>query len=118
MLWQMFVSKDFAASWPANWRSSDGGLKWAPFQNDLPDAPVYDLQINLTQRLLQAARLGVYSVAQAPGAMPRVDIEAPAPQKRLCISTGRSFHVALRRPERMKIPWERRHPCLRVSGDN
>jgi hypothetical protein len=36
----MYVGADIGV-----WHSSDGGLNWAPFQNGLPDAPVYDLQI-------------------------------------------------------------------------
>jgi len=40
------------------WHSPDGGLTWAPFQNGLPDAPVFDLQIHPTQRLLRAATHG------------------------------------------------------------
>jgi photosystem II stability/assembly factor-like uncharacterized protein len=47
------------------WHSSDGGLTWAPLQNGLPDAPVFDLQIHPTQRLLRAAThgRGVYELA-------------------------------------------------------
>jgi len=40
------------------WRSSDGGRNWNPLQNGLPDAPVFDLQIHPTQRLLRAATHG------------------------------------------------------------
>ncbi len=40
------------------WHSSDGGLSWAPFENGLPDAPVFDLQFHPTQRLLRAATHG------------------------------------------------------------
>lgn len=47
------------------WQSSDQGLTWAPLQNGLPDAPVFDLQIHATQRLLRAAThgRGVYELA-------------------------------------------------------
>lgn len=40
------------------WHSADGGLNWAPLQNGLPDAPVFDLQIHPTQRLLRVATHG------------------------------------------------------------
>src|SRR5207244_3087183 len=40
------------------WHSSDRGLTWEPLENGLPDAPVYDLQIHPTQRLLRAATHG------------------------------------------------------------
>jgi hypothetical protein len=40
------------------WHSSDGGRNWNPLQNGLPDAPVFDLQIHPTQRLLRAATHG------------------------------------------------------------
>jgi hypothetical protein len=40
------------------WGSTDGGLTWAPLENGLPDAPVFDLQIHPTQRLLRAATYG------------------------------------------------------------
>jgi photosystem II stability/assembly factor-like uncharacterized protein len=40
------------------WHSSDGGQNWSPLQNGLPDAPVFDLQLHPTQRLLRAATHG------------------------------------------------------------
>ena len=40
------------------WQSADGGATWAPLQNGLPDAPVYDLQIDPTARLMRAALHG------------------------------------------------------------
>lgn len=40
------------------WHSPDGGRNWNPMQNGLPDAPVFDLQIHPTQRLLRAATHG------------------------------------------------------------
>jgi photosystem II stability/assembly factor-like uncharacterized protein len=40
------------------WHSSDGGRSWEILQNGLPDAPVFDLQIHPTQRLLRAATHG------------------------------------------------------------
>lgn len=47
------------------WHSDDGGRSWKLFQNGLPDAPVFDLQIHPTQRLLRAAThgRGVYEIA-------------------------------------------------------
>jgi hypothetical protein len=46
------------------WHSSDRGATWMPLQNGLPDAPVFDLQIHPTQRLLRAAThgRGVYEI--------------------------------------------------------
>ncbi|HEV7602052.1 MAG TPA: hypothetical protein VGO49_17585, partial [Bradyrhizobium sp.] len=40
------------------WHSADGGQNWQPLENGLPDAPVFDLQIHPTQRLLRAATHG------------------------------------------------------------
>jgi hypothetical protein len=40
------------------WHSADHGQTWEPLQNGLPDAPVFDLQIHATQRLLRAATHG------------------------------------------------------------
>lgn len=40
------------------WHSADAGLNWRPLENGLPDAPVFDLQIHPTQRLLRAATHG------------------------------------------------------------
>ncbi len=47
------------------WHSADGGVNWNPFENGLPDAPVFDLQIHPTQRLLRAAThgRGVYEIS-------------------------------------------------------
>jgi hypothetical protein len=47
------------------WHSADSGLNWEPFENGLPDAPVFDLQIHPTQRLLRAAThgRGVYEIS-------------------------------------------------------
>ncbi len=49
------------------WHSPDAGSNWAPLQNGLPDAPVFDLQIHPTQRLLRAAThgRGVYEIRLA-----------------------------------------------------
>jgi hypothetical protein len=46
------------------WHSADGGLNWDIFQNGLPDAPVFDLQIHPTQRLLRVAThgRGIYEI--------------------------------------------------------
>ncbi len=40
------------------WESADGGNTWTPLQNGLPDAPVYDIQIHPTARLMRAALHG------------------------------------------------------------
>ncbi len=40
------------------WHTTDGGLNWSPLENGLPDAPVFDLQIHPTQRLLRVATHG------------------------------------------------------------
>jgi len=40
------------------WHSPDAGMNWLLLQNGLPDAPVFDLQIHPTQRLLRAATHG------------------------------------------------------------
>lgn len=47
------------------WHSPDGGLNWNPLENGLPDAPVFDLQIHPTQRLMRAAThgRGVYEIS-------------------------------------------------------
>ncbi|HKR66817.1 MAG TPA: hypothetical protein VJZ00_24030, partial [Thermoanaerobaculia bacterium] len=47
------------------WHSGDSGATWEPLSNGLPDAPVFDLQIHPTQRLLRAAThgRGVYELA-------------------------------------------------------
>ena len=40
------------------WHSPDQGETWTPLPNGLPDAPVFDLQIHPTRRLLRAATHG------------------------------------------------------------
>lgn len=40
------------------WYSPDRGQTWKPLPNGLPDAPVFDLQIHPTQRLLRASTHG------------------------------------------------------------
>ncbi len=40
------------------WHSPDSGQNWQPFENGLPDSPVFDLQIHPSQRLLRAATHG------------------------------------------------------------
>lgn len=56
---QIYVGADIGV-----WQSSDGGRNWDLFQNGLPDAPVFDLQIHPTQRLLRAAThgRGIYEI--------------------------------------------------------
>ncbi len=47
------------------WHSSDSGRNWQPLENGLPDAPVFDLQVHPTQRLLRASThgRGLYELA-------------------------------------------------------
>jgi len=40
------------------WHSSDKGGNWTPLSNGLPEAPVFDLQIHPTKRLLRASLHG------------------------------------------------------------
>jgi len=40
------------------WHSPDRGATWKPLPNGLPDAPVFDLQIHPTRRLLRASTHG------------------------------------------------------------
>jgi hypothetical protein len=40
------------------WHSADSGATWEPLPNGLPDAPIFDLQIHPTRRLLRAATHG------------------------------------------------------------
>ena len=40
------------------WHSADSGRTWTPLSNGLPDAPVFDLQIHPTRRLLRASTHG------------------------------------------------------------
>ncbi|MEO8135560.1 MAG: hypothetical protein ABI831_16470, partial [Betaproteobacteria bacterium] len=50
---RVYVGADIGA-----WESLDGGATWNALSNGLPDAPVYDLQIHPTARLLRAALHG------------------------------------------------------------
>jgi len=52
------TSTAFAAADIGVWQSTDGGATWTTVQSGLPDAPVYDLQIHPTARLLRAALHG------------------------------------------------------------
>jgi hypothetical protein len=40
------------------WHSSNSGQSWKPLSNGLPDAPVFDVQIHPTRRLLRASTHG------------------------------------------------------------
>ncbi len=40
------------------WHSPDSGHTWEPLPNGLPDAPVFDLQIHPTRRLLRCTTHG------------------------------------------------------------
>jgi hypothetical protein len=50
------------------WHSPDRGKTWQPLSNGLPDAPVFDLQMHPTRRLLRASThgRGLYEIALAP----------------------------------------------------
>jgi hypothetical protein len=50
---RVYVGADIGA-----WESADGGNTWTPLSNGLPDAPVFDLQIHPTARLLRATLHG------------------------------------------------------------
>jgi hypothetical protein len=58
------------------WETLDGGSNWSPLQNGLPDAPVYDLQIHPTARLLRAALhgRGVFEWKLDAPALPDVEL--------------------------------------------
>jgi photosystem II stability/assembly factor-like uncharacterized protein len=49
----VYVGADIGA-----WHSPDRGQTWKPLPNGLPDAPVFDLQVHPTQRLLRATTHG------------------------------------------------------------
>jgi hypothetical protein len=40
------------------WHSADKGANWTPLSNGLPEAPVFDLQVHPTKRLLRASTHG------------------------------------------------------------
>jgi len=50
---QLYVGADIGV-----WHSPDAGQTWRPLPNGLPDAPVFDLQIHPTRRLLRASTHG------------------------------------------------------------
>lgn len=54
------------------WHSPNRGQTWEPMPNGLPDAPVFDLQIHPTRRLLRAAThgRGLYEFALDPAPAP------------------------------------------------
>jgi len=58
------------------WRSVDAGGTWAPLQNGLPDAPVFDLQIHAGARLLRASThgRGLYEYRLDPPALGGVEL--------------------------------------------
>jgi hypothetical protein len=57
------------------WESTDGGAHWAPIQSGLPDAPVFDLQIHPTKRLLRASLHGRGLFEWKLDAPPLADVE-------------------------------------------
>jgi hypothetical protein len=58
------------------WESADGGNSWSPLPNGLPDAPVYDLQIHPTARLLRACLhgCGIFEWKLDAPALPDVEL--------------------------------------------
>ena len=50
---RVYVGADIGA-----WESTDAGATWTPLSNGLPDAPVYDLQVHPTARLMRATLHG------------------------------------------------------------
>ena len=58
------------------WQSADGGNTWTMLQTGLPDAPVYDLQIHPTARVLRAALhgRGVWEWKLDPPNLPDVEL--------------------------------------------
>ncbi len=73
------------------WHSPDRGQNWEPMQNGLPDAPVFDLQIHPTQRLLRAAThgRGIYEItlvgSGGPFRVNRLKGGRPGETRRYCI---------------------------------
>jgi hypothetical protein len=68
---RVFVGADIGA-----WESADGGATWTPLSSGLPDAPVYDLQIHPSTRLLRAALhgRGVFEWKLDAPALPDVEL--------------------------------------------
>ena len=67
----VYVGADIGA-----WESADGGNTWMPLSNGLPDAPVYDLQIHPTFRLLRACLhgRGLYELKLDAPSLPDVEL--------------------------------------------
>ncbi|MEJ7667160.1 MAG: hypothetical protein WKH97_00145 [Casimicrobiaceae bacterium] len=68
---RVYVGADIGA-----WESADGGNTWTPLSNGLPDAPVFDLQIHPTARLLRAALhgRGLFEWKLDPPLLPDVEL--------------------------------------------
>ena len=67
---RVYVGADIGA-----WESANGGNSWTPLSNGLPDAPVYDLQIHPTARLLRASLHGRGVFEWKLDAPPAPDVE-------------------------------------------
>jgi hypothetical protein len=67
----VYVGADIGA-----WESADGGNSWTPLSDGLPDAPVYDLQIHPTARLLRACLhgRGLFELKLDAPALPDVEL--------------------------------------------
>jgi hypothetical protein len=83
------------------WESSDGGNSWAPLQNGLPDAPVFDLQIHPTARLLRASLhgRGLFEWKLDASALPDVELYI----RDTLLDTGRGVNTD-GRPDPSKPP--------------
>jgi photosystem II stability/assembly factor-like uncharacterized protein len=59
------------------YRTTDGGAKWAPFDNGIPNAPVADLTVDWSRKILYAGTFGrgAYRLDITPGVTkPQVDL--------------------------------------------
>jgi hypothetical protein len=68
---RLYVGADIGA-----WESADSGNIWTPLSNGLPDAPVYDLQIHPTARVLRACLhgRGLFELKLDPPILPDVEL--------------------------------------------
>lgn len=68
----------YAAADIGVWQSTDSGATWAPMQDGLPDAAVYDLQLHPTGRLLRASThgRGMFEYRLDPPAQPDTELYA------------------------------------------
>jgi hypothetical protein len=83
---RVYVGADIGA-----WESADGGNSWTPLSNGLPDAPVYDLQIHPTARLLRACLhgRGIFELKLDTPALPDVELYV----RDTVLDTGRGINT-------------------------